>query len=133
MKMSIVESMEIYPVVGRDSMLLNLSGTHGPFFTRNVVILKDSSGATGLGDFKLKGGVFPGGEEMKAVRVLKDTFPDVRITLDPNSAWRLGEAISLVQGMEGILTYCGKTETRCFLYLLFTKSLSIFLPRGLLE
>ena len=32
--------MDVYPVAGKDSMLLNLSGAHSPFFTRNVVILK---------------------------------------------------------------------------------------------
>jgi glucarate dehydratase len=50
MKTPVIESMEVYPVAGRDSMLLNLSGAHGPFFTRNVVILKGSSGNTGLGE-----------------------------------------------------------------------------------
>jgi glucarate dehydratase len=255
MKTPVIESMEIYSVAGRDSMLLNLSGAHGPFFTRNVVVLKDSSGNTGLGevpggekirsalenvkplvlgssigaykntlldiggalsgggedirgeqtfdlrtgvhvltaveaplldlmgkyleipaaallgdgqqrdrvkvlgylfyigdrkktslpyiqeedspvawrrlrreealapeaivalaragqdqygfsDFKLKGGVFEGAEEMKAVRALKEAFPDARVTLDPNGAWSLSEAISLVKGMEDILSYC---------------------------
>jgi glucarate dehydratase len=251
----IIESMDIYPVAGSDSILLNLSGAHGPLFTRNVVILRDSGGATGLGevpggekiraalervkplvlgsslgswkntllrigevlsggdedvrgeqtfdlrtgvhvltaveaplldllgkhlevpaaallgdgqhrdrvkvlgylfyignraktpfpyiteqdspiswyrlrreealgpeavvalakasqerygfrDFKLKGGVFAGRKEMEAVRALKDAFPDARITLDPNGAWSLSEAVSLVKGMEGVLSYC---------------------------
>ena len=30
----------MYPVAGRDCMELNLSGAHGPYFTRNVVILR---------------------------------------------------------------------------------------------
>jgi glucarate dehydratase len=55
MKTPIIESMDIYPVAGHDSMLLNLSGAHGPFFTRNVVILRDSSGSIGLGE--VPGGV----------------------------------------------------------------------------
>jgi glucarate dehydratase len=254
-KTPIIESMEIYPVAGRDSMLLNLSGAHRPFFTRNIVILRDSGGAVGLGevpggekiraalekvkplvlgaslgawkntllniagvlsggeedvrgeqtfdlrtgihvltaveapfldllgkylevsaaallgdgqrrdrvkvlgylfyvgdrgktalpyisekdspvewyrlrreealtpetvaalarasraryrfsDFKLKGGVFAGAEEMKAVKALKEAFPDARITLDPNGAWSLREAVSLCAGMEDVLTYC---------------------------
>ncbi len=42
--------MEVIPVAGRDSMLLNLSGAHSPFFTRNIVILKDSSGKLGVGE-----------------------------------------------------------------------------------
>jgi glucarate dehydratase len=255
MKTPIIESMEIYPVAGRDSMLLNLSGAHGPFFTRNVVVLRDSGGALGLGevpggekirsalekikglvlgasigswkntllkiggalsadpedvrgeqtfdlrtgihvltaveaplldllgkylevpvaallgdgqrrdrvktlgylfyvgsrkktglpylpeedspvewyrlrreealgpeavvaqakaaqarygfsDFKLKGGVFAGKEEMKAVKALKEAFPNARITLDPNGAWSLREAVSLCSGMKDVLTYC---------------------------
>jgi glucarate dehydratase len=36
--------MQVVPVAGHDSMLLNLSGAHGPFFTRNIVILKDNAG-----------------------------------------------------------------------------------------
>ncbi|MCL1993688.1 MAG: glucarate dehydratase [Spirochaetes bacterium] len=255
MKTPVIENMEIYPVAGRDSMLMNLSGAHGPFFTRNVVVLTDSSGNTGLGevpggekiraalekvkpavlgssigaykntlqkvegllagdkddvrgnqtfdlrtgvhvltaleapfldilgkhlevpaaallgngqqrervkalgylfyvgdskktdlpylsegdssiewyrlrrqeamspetvvalarasrdlygfeDFKLKGGVFSGAEEMKAIRALKGAFPNARITLDPNGAWSLSESISLVADMQGILSYC---------------------------
>ena len=256
MKTPFIETIDIYPVAGSDSMLLNLSGAHGPYFIRNIVVMKDSSGNTGLGevpggekiqatlekvkstilgssignfkntllkienllagnkddyrgnqtydlrtgvhvltaleasfldllgkhlevpvaallgngqqrdwvktlgylfyvgdrkktnlpyhlgedtseeewyrlrceeaispdaivalarssrqlygfkDFKLKGGVFSGLEEMKAVKALKNAFPDARITIDPNGAWSLAEAISLVQDMQGILTYC---------------------------
>jgi glucarate dehydratase len=54
-----VTSVEVVPVAGYDSMLLNLSGAHGPFFTRNVVIVTDSSGNTGLGEV-------PGGEKIAA-------------------------------------------------------------------
>jgi glucarate dehydratase len=52
-----VTSVEVVPVAGYDSMLLNLSGAHGPFFTRNVVIVTDSAGNTGLGEV-------PGGEKI---------------------------------------------------------------------
>jgi glucarate dehydratase len=52
-----VVSVEVVPVAGHDSMLLNLSGAHGPFFTRNVVIVTDSSGNIGLGEV-------PGGEKI---------------------------------------------------------------------
>jgi glucarate dehydratase len=45
-----VKTMKVIPVAGHDSMLLSLSGAHGPFFTRNIVILTDSSGNTGLGE-----------------------------------------------------------------------------------
>lgn len=45
----VITKMEVYPVAGRDSMLLNLSGGHAPYFTRNIVILTDSEGNTGVG------------------------------------------------------------------------------------
>jgi len=250
-----IVSMDVYPVAGKDSMLLNLSGAHGPYFTRNIVVLTDDSGNTGVGevpggekitralegikhlvigsgignyrntlrdvkaalsgneedvrgnqtfdlrtgihvltaveaplldlfgkflgipvasllgegqlrdrvkilgylfyvadrkrtdlpyysdpsspvdwyrlrheeamtpdaivelarasrdlygfsDFKLKGGVLEGKEEMKAVRALKAAFPDARITLDPNGGWLLKDAIELCKDMHGILSYC---------------------------
>src|SRR2546430_14140427 len=46
----VITHMRIIPVAGRDSMLLNLSGAHGPFVTRNIVILNDSAANTGLRD-----------------------------------------------------------------------------------
>lgn len=60
----------------------------------------------GFQDFKLKGGVFDGSEEMEAIRALKSAFPNARITLDPNGCWSLPEAIRLCANMHGILTYC---------------------------
>lgn len=254
-KTPIVTEMKVYPVAGKDSMLLNLSGAHGPYFTRNVVVMKDSAGNVGIGevpggqkitqtledakefvigqqiglyknvltkvhthfadrdaggrgnqtfdlrttvhavtaiescfldllgkylevpacallgegqqrdkvkalgylfyigdrkktdlsyysdpnsstewyrirseeavtpdsivklaeaaqdlygfqDFKLKGGVFEGKEEMKAIKALKERFPNARITLDPNGGWYLKDAIELCKNMHGILTYC---------------------------
>jgi glucarate dehydratase len=249
-----ITEMKVIPVAGQDSMLLNLSGAHGPFFTRNIVILSDSAGGTGLGevpggekirqtiedarplvvgkqlgehnnilnamrntfadrdsagrgmqtfdlrttihavtaveaalldlmgqflnvpvasllgegmqrdavdmlgylfyvgdhnktqldyrsepdadddwfrlrneqaltaasvvrlaeatherygfnDFKLKGGVLAGAEEMEAVTALAERFPKARITLDPNGAWSLDEAIRLCRDKHGILAY----------------------------
>lgn len=251
-----VMAMEVYPVAGRDSMELNLSGAHAPYFTRNVVVLTDSGGRTGIGevpggkkitsalesvktivegssigdykntlrkvsdwissnikddargqqtfdlrtgvhvvtaieaplldllgqylevpaaallgdgiqrdrvrflgylfyvgdrkktdlpyfsepesdctwyrlrheeamtpqaivdlakaaydkygfeDFKLKGGVLAGGEELKAVQALKETFPNARITLDPNGGWLLKEALALAPELKKVLAYC---------------------------
>ncbi|MET4419146.1 glucarate dehydratase [Bradyrhizobium sp. RT3a] len=250
----VVTSMQVIPVAGRDSMLLNLSGAHAPFFTRNIVILTDNSGHTGVGevpggqkiwqtlqdardlvigktvgamnniladvrtafadrdaggrgkqtfdlrvmihavtaiesalldllgqhlnlpvaallgegqqrksvetlgylffvgdrrkskldyvsgepgkpewfnlrhqeamtpetvvrlaeathdhygfaDFKFKGGVLRGEQEIEAVTAIAKRFPDARVTLDPNGAWSLDEAISLCKNMHGILAY----------------------------
>ncbi len=255
MKTPVIEKMEVFPVAGHDSMLLNLSGAHAPFFTRNVVILTDSTGATGIGevpggkkitdalesvtsivvgssigrykntllaieealsgqeedvrglqtfdlrtgvhvktaveaplldllgkylevpvaallgdgqisekvkmlgylffvgdknktdlpylsnesakedwyrlrheeamtpdaivelarasrdlygfdDFKLKGGVLSGEEEIKSVRALKKAFPDARITIDPNGGWLKDDAIRLCNDLHDVLTYC---------------------------
>jgi glucarate dehydratase len=254
MSQPVVTRFSVYPVAGRDSMLLNLSGAHAPYFTRNVVVVEDSEGRTGLGevpggaaitrtlrdaerlvvgarpgdykrvlravgeefggrdaggrgeqtfdlrttvhavtavesalldllgqhlevpvaallgdgkqrdsvrvlgylfyvgdpdrtdldylrepdadvpwyrirreealtpesivrqaeavydrygfrDFKLKGGVLAGAEEVKAVQALKQRFPEARITLDPNGAWSLREAVELCRPLPGTLAY----------------------------
>ena len=55
----VVKHMRVVPVAGHDGMLLNLSGAHGPFFTRNLVILTDSTGRTGVGEV-------PGGEKIRS-------------------------------------------------------------------
>jgi glucarate dehydratase len=60
----------------------------------------------GFNDFKLKGGVLEGKEEIKAIKALKERFPDARITLDPNGGWLLKDAIELCKDMHGILSYC---------------------------
>ncbi|WP_042860903.1 glucarate dehydratase [Dickeya sp. NCPPB 3274] len=54
----VITSMQVIPVAGHDSMLLNLSGAHAPYFTRNIVILQDNSGHTGVGEI-------PGGEKIR--------------------------------------------------------------------
>ncbi len=54
----VITEMQVIPVAGHDSMLLNLCGAHGPFFTRNIVILKDNSGKVGVGEV-------PGGEGIR--------------------------------------------------------------------
>lgn len=250
----VVTDLQVIPVAGHDSMLLNLSGAHGPYFTRNIVIMKDSAGHTGVGevpggerirqtledarelvvgqsigkynnilnavrrqfadrdsggrglqtfdlriaihavtaleaalldllgqyldvpvaallgegqqrdavemlgylfyvgdhkktdlpyleapdekddwlrlrheealtpdsivrlaeaaharygfnDFKLKGGALAGAEEIEAIKALAKRFPKARITLDPNGAWSLAEAVGLCKDMHGILAY----------------------------
>jgi glucarate dehydratase len=54
----LITTLRVIPVAGRDSMLLNLSGAHGPFFTRNLLVLTDSAGRTGVGEV-------PGGEKIR--------------------------------------------------------------------
>ena len=61
-----VTDLRVIPVAGRDSMLLNLSGAHGPYFTRNLLILADSAGRTGVGEV-------PGGEKIR--QTLEDARP----------------------------------------------------------
>ena len=54
----LVTELRVIPVAGRDSMLLNLSGAHAPFFTRSILVLTAGSGATGVGEV-------PGGEQSR--------------------------------------------------------------------
>ena len=48
MSTPVVRDVAVIPVAGHDSMLLNLSGAHGPFFTRNLVVLIDSGDITAI-------------------------------------------------------------------------------------
>ncbi|WP_322104217.1 glucarate dehydratase [Paraburkholderia sp. J41] len=75
----VVTELRVVPVAGRDSMLLNLSGAHGPFFTRNVVLLRDSAGHTGIGEV-------PGGES-------------IRKTLEDSRAFVVGQSIGNLQAV----------------------------------
>ena len=59
----------------------------------------------GFRDFKLKGGVMHGAEEMEAVAAIKARFPESRVTLDPNGAWSLREAIDICRGKGHLLAY----------------------------
>jgi len=59
----------------------------------------------GFHDFKLKGGVLEGLAEMDAVTALAERFPKARITLDPNGAWSLEEAVRLCSGKQSVLSY----------------------------
>ena len=61
-----IVALRAIPVAGRDGMLLNLSGAHGPFFTRNLLVLTDSAGRTGVGEV-------PGGEKIR--QTLDDAAP----------------------------------------------------------
>ena len=64
-----------------------------------------ASARYGFADFKLKGGVMCGAEEMEAVAAIKARFPHARVTLDPNGAWSLNEAIALCKGQGHLLAY----------------------------
>ncbi|WP_269204019.1 enolase C-terminal domain-like protein [Nocardioides sambongensis] len=59
----------------------------------------------GFTDFKLKGGVLAGEEEVAAVTALHERFPDARITLDPNGGWLLADAVRLLRGTHDVLAY----------------------------
>jgi len=74
-----VVKLQAIPVAGRDGMLMNLSGAHGPFFTRNLVVLTDSAGNTGVGEV-------PGGEKIR--QTLEDAAPLV-----------VGQAVGNVQAV----------------------------------
>ncbi|HEX9786028.1 MAG TPA: enolase C-terminal domain-like protein [Opitutaceae bacterium] len=63
-----ITAMRVIPVAGQDSMLLNLSGAHGPWFTRNVILLTDNAGRTGAGEV-------PGGEKIR--QTIEDARPMV--------------------------------------------------------
>ena len=69
--MSRIVKMEVYPVAGKDCMELNLSGAHAPYFTRNIVVLYDENGETGVGEV-------PGGE--KITKALEECIPLVEGT-----------------------------------------------------
>jgi glucarate dehydratase len=80
-----------------------------------VVRLAEAAHARyGFNDFKLKGGVLRGDEEVDAVTALHERFPEARVTLDPNGGWLLKDAIRLGQRMRGVVAYaedpCGAEE-----------------------
>ncbi|MCI0511456.1 D-glucarate dehydratase [Chromohalobacter marismortui] len=66
----------------------------------------------GFKDFKLKGGVLRGEEEADCVRALHEAFPEARLTLDPNGAWSLDEAVRVLDPIKDLLSYaedpCGQ-------------------------
>ncbi|TMH62593.1 MAG: glucarate dehydratase, partial [Betaproteobacteria bacterium] len=68
----------------------------------------------GFNDFKLKGGVLRGEEEVAAVTALHERFPQARVTLDPNGGWLLKDAIRLMRDARHVVAYaedpCGAEE-----------------------
>jgi glucarate dehydratase len=74
--------------------------------TKAIVRLAEAAHARyGFADFKLKGGVLPGGAEVEAVAALHERFPGARITLDPNGCWSLAEATRLLRDQHEVLAY----------------------------
>lgn len=63
-----VTMMRVIPVAAPDSMLLNIAGAHAPLVARNVVVMTDSAGNTGLGEV-------PG--NVSITRTLLDAVPMV--------------------------------------------------------
>jgi len=80
-----IKEVRVIPVAGRDSMLLNLSGAHGPFFTRNLLILTDTAGNTGVGEV-------PGGEK------IRQTLEDARTLLVGRA---IGDRLGLLNEIQG--------------------------------
>lgn len=62
----VITDMKVIPVAGHDSMLLNIGGAHNAYFTRNIVVLTDNAGHTGVGEI-------PGGEKIR--KTLEDAIP----------------------------------------------------------
>jgi glucarate dehydratase len=80
---------------------------HEPALTGAAILrLAEAAQARyGFADFKLKGGVLRGEDEIAAVTALAQRFPDARVTIDPNGAWSLDEAVGLCRGLRGVLAY----------------------------
>jgi glucarate dehydratase len=89
---------------------------HEPALTPDAIVrlAEATHDLYGFADFKLKGGVLRGEDEIEAVTALARRFPKARVTLDPNGAWSLNEAIALCKDMHGILAYaedpCGAED-----------------------
>jgi len=80
-------------------------------------IVRQAEAATeryGFKDYKLKGGVMAGEDEMQAVVALKQRYPDSGVTLDPNGAWSLAEAVALGRAYGHAMAYaedpCGPED-----------------------
>ena len=89
---------------------------HEPALTPEAVVrlAEAAQQRYGFNDFKLKGGVLRGDDEVQAVTALHERFPQARVTLDPNGAWSLREATRLMRDMRGVLAYaedpCGAED-----------------------
>jgi glucarate dehydratase len=97
--------------------------------TDAILRLAESAHARyGFNDFKLKGGVLDGAQEMEAVTALAKRFPRARITLDPNGAWPLAEAISLCRNQQQVLAHAEIPAARRMVCLVAKSWLSFGAP-----
>ena len=89
---------------------------HEPALTAQAIVRQAEAAREryGFDDFKLKGGVLRGEEEIEAVSALHERFPKARVTLDPNGGWLLKDAVSLMRDMRGVMAYaedpCGAQD-----------------------
>ena len=70
-----------------------------------VRLAKAAYARYGFNDFKLKGGVLRGEDEVEAIQALHESFPHARVTLDPNGGWLLRDAVRLLSDLHGVLSY----------------------------
>ncbi|MDI6626942.1 MAG: enolase C-terminal domain-like protein [Rhodococcus sp. (in: high G+C Gram-positive bacteria)] len=77
----VVTEMRVIPIAGHDDMLLNLSGAHAPYFTRNLVVLTDSDGRVGVGEV-------PGGE------AIRQTLEDARVLVEGQGIGRYNAVLA---------------------------------------
>jgi glucarate dehydratase len=80
----VVTEMRVIPIAGHDDMLLNLSGAHAPYFTRNLVVLTDSDGRTGVGEV-------PGGEP------IRQTLEDARVLVEGQNIGRYNAVLAAMR------------------------------------
>ncbi|WP_407727242.1 enolase C-terminal domain-like protein [Rhodococcoides fascians] len=80
----VVTEMRVIPIAGHDDMLLNLSGAHAPYFTRNLVVLTDSDGRTGVGEV-------PGGEP------IRQTLEDAHVLVEGQNIGRYNAVLAAMR------------------------------------
>ena len=87
----IITEMKVIPVAGHDSMLLNIGGAHNAWFTRNIVVLTDNAGHTGVGEAP---GVFVAAQQAPRGHRGRQDAPlargAVRVPEEPTRDGRLG-------------------------------------------
>lgn len=94
-----ITNMEVFMVAGHDSMELNLSGAHAPYFTRNVVILTDSTGAEGVGEVPRGQKIAKALENVKSL-VIGTSIEDYKQTLNKVRAWLNANIKDDVRGLQ---------------------------------